>query len=129
VSTEPIEPHEKPRGTRSLWAAVIGTPVLWAAHLTLTYALVPPLCRWKRVWILHVITLTFLALSAAALSVAGREWGRLARRKAAADDVIRTEEIARTQFLAVVGVMTSTFFFIVILATGIPAFVIDPCQE
>ena len=127
VVTNTPEPTESPRGgTRWLWAAVVGTPVLWSIHLVLNYVLVLPLCRSKQMWVMHAITVAFAALAAVAVAVATREWGRLAKRKSSAADA---EELSRAQFLAVLGVMVSTFFFMVILATGIPAIFIDPCAE
>jgi hypothetical protein len=126
VTTEP-KPINRPQGTRFLWAAVLSTPALFATHVTLGYTLLPVLCRWKRVWVFHAITITFLALAAAALGIAAREWDRLAKRKTLPGDDV--DELARAQFLAVAAVMTATLFFSVILAAGIPPFFIDPCQD
>ena len=124
TESRPIRPTT---GKASLWAAVLGTPTLFAVHLMMHYALVPVLCRQQRVWIFHVITAVFLVLAAVALGVAARDWSRLASRKSTpADDV---EALARAQFLAVLGTMTATLFFSVILASGIPPFFVDPCQE
>jgi hypothetical protein len=114
-------------GTWFLWAAVIGTPILWSIHLVLNYALVQRLCLSKRMWVMHVITLAFAGLAGVAMAVSAREWTRTARRKPVGPK--DTEEISRAQFLAVLAVMVSTLFFMVILATGVPAFIIDPCAE
>ena len=114
-------------GKVSLWAALVGTPTLFAIHLTLGYVLVPVLCRHHRVWVFHVITGAFLLLSAAALGLAAREWSRLASRKASPGDDV--EALGQAQFLAVTGTMVATLFFAVILAAGIPPFFVDPCQE
>jgi hypothetical protein len=120
-------PISDPRGKRALWAAVLGTPALFILHLTVTYAVVPVLCYYRKGWVLHVITGVFLVLAAIAVGVAGREWSRLASRKAAPGDDV--DELGRAQFLAVLGTMTATFFFVVILAAGIPPFFIGPCQD
>ena len=116
-----------PEGTWFLWAAVIGTPVLWALHLVLNYALVQRLCLSKRMWVMHVITLAFAALAGMAIGMSAREWTRTAKRKPVGER--ETEEVSRAQFTAVLAVMVSTLFFMVILATGVPAFIIDPCAE
>src|SRR4051794_9418374 len=94
--TTPPKPVRGPDGKRALWAAVLGTPTLFALHLTVTYALVPVLCHYKKVWVLHVITAAFLVLAAVATGVAGREWSRLASRKPEPDD--DPEELGRAQF-------------------------------
>ena len=130
--TPPATPQPRPAdhfapGKASLWAAVLGTPLLFAVHVTLNYALVPVLCRQQRVWVFHVITGVCLVLAAAALGVAARHWSRLASRKPAAGDDVAALE--RAQFLAVLGTITATLFFTVILAAGIPPMILDPCRE
>ena len=96
-------------------------------HLTLYYVLVPVLCRQQRVWVFHVITGVFLLLSAVALGLAARGWSRLASRKPSPGDDV--EALGRAQFLAVLGTIVATLFFSVILASGIPPFFVDPCQD
>ena len=87
----------------------------------------PVLCRQQRVWVFHVITGVFLLLTAVALGLAARDWSRLASRKPSPGDDV--EALGRAQFLAVLGTIVATLFFSVILASGIPPFFVDPCQE
>ena len=123
----PDTPIRDPRGTRALWAAALGTPALFGLHLAVTFGLLPVLCRHGKVWVLHVITGVSLTLCALGIGVAAREWSRLASRKPLpADD---PDELGRAQFLAVLGTITATFFFVVILAAGIPPIIVDPCQD
>jgi hypothetical protein len=123
---EPL-PTPPATGKASLWIAVLGTPALFALHLTLYYVLVPVLCRQQRVWVFHVITGVLLLLTTVALGLAARDWSRLASRKPSPDDDV--EALGRAQFLAVLGTIVATLFFSVILASGIPPFFVDPCQD
>jgi hypothetical protein len=124
MSTMPPNGLPRPRGARSLGAAVLGTPLLWAAHLQLTYALVQPLCRSKKIWLLHVITLAFLALITLGMEVSRREWSATAQ----GPNPDPAGPHSR-RFLAALGLMTGTLFFIVVLATGLAPLFIDPCQD
>src|SRR4051812_39369525 len=108
------------------WIAMIGPPVLWAMQLVLNLTVVPILCRMHKIWLMHAITIVFAALAGIILARAVRKWSGLARRKT---DGVEPETVSQAQFLAVVAVMISTFFFMVILATGVPPIVVSPCSE
>jgi hypothetical protein len=101
--------------------------VLWIAQLVLSSALTPMLCRSRRVWVLHVITASFALIAGTALYFSARAWGRSAKVKPAAPTLESTELVAQSQFLSVVATMTTVFFLMLIIATGIPSFIIDPC--
>src|SRR4051812_6370078 len=111
---------------RTPWIAMIGPPVLWAMQLVLNLTVVPVLCRIHKIWLMHAITILLAALAGGILARAVRTWSGLARRKTAGID---PETVSQTQFLAVVAVMISTFFFMVILATGMPPIIVSPCSE
>ena len=103
------------------------SPVLWVAQLLLTYFLTPALCRSRRTWVLHVITASFALAAGSALYFSARAWGRSAKVKPAAATAESTELVAQSQFLSVVATMTTVFFLMLIIATGIPAILVDPC--
>jgi hypothetical protein len=108
------------------WVAVFGLPVLWVAQLLLSAVLARPLCRAHQKWLLHAIALACAAIAGVVLIFCVRRWDRLARRKSGAAD---GETVSRQQFSAVVGVLAATFFFMLILASGMPAWLVDPCRE
>jgi hypothetical protein len=114
-------PHAS--GTLSIWSSILGAPAIWALHLQINYALVPWACRSKRLWVLHVVTLLCLVLTALGGMPPWRQW-----RKASGKDP-HYELIARDRFLAVLGLMVTSLFFLVILATGIASFIIEPCVD
>src|SRR5215204_1427229 len=117
VQTEPSVPLHIKRASRSLWAAIIGVPLLWALHLQVNYAIVPALCPNRRLWISHLITAVCLVLTLIGFLIAHRQWRELKEG---------TSDLAVEKFLAGLGLMTSTFFFIVIAATGVAAFFFEP---
>ena len=124
-----MQPAKSSPNTGNSWrfrAAVFGTPLLWVLQLVLNQLLTPSLCAAKRIWVLHVITGVFLVLAGMAVAACARDWSRLSKTRSAPADA---EETAQAQYVAVVGVMTSTFFATLILASGIPAILVDPCQD
>jgi hypothetical protein len=103
------------------------SPVLWIAQLVLNAAVTPALCRSRRIWVLHVITASFALVAGSALYFSARAWGRSAKVKPAAATLESTELVAQSQFLSVVATMTTVFFLMLIIATGVPAILLDPC--
>jgi hypothetical protein len=113
-------------GNVSLWAGVIGAPLIWAADLQVRYALVPWACRTGHHGVLHVLSAIFLLAAAVATLLCWREW------RASGADVPASAEggvNARTRFLAAVGLMTGALFSVVIVAEALPNFFIDPCVQ
>jgi hypothetical protein len=103
-------------------------PVLWIAQLLFNYFLTPALCHSRRTWVLHVVTASFALAAGGALYFTARAWGRSAKVRPAAATLESTEAVAQSQFLSVVATMTTMFFLSLIIATGVPAMVIDPCR-
>jgi hypothetical protein len=115
----------EPRGGgASLWAGVIGAPLVWAADLQVRYAIVPWVCRTGHHGALHALSVLFLAMAAAAVFLCWRDWRAAGTVvPAGADDGV----VTRVRFLAALGLLTSTLFFVVIVAEALPNFFIDPC--
>ena len=103
------------------------SPVLWVSQLLLNYFLTPALCRSRRAWVLHLVTAFFALAAGGALYFSARAWGRSAKVKPAAATPELTEVVAQSQFLSVVATMTTVFFLMLIIATGVPAILLDPC--
>ena len=120
-----VHPRSTRRGRASLWTAVLGAPTLWAIHLTLNYFLVQFVCLWQRKWILPGVTLAFLVLTAIGIVVSVREL-RSERNEGGTD---ADDEMSSARFLAGLGLMIATLFFLTIVATGIPTFFFDPCLD
>jgi hypothetical protein len=114
---------ETPRGKLALWTGVLGGAVAWAAQFQFGYALVRFSCT--RGWptgLHHAQTLVFLLGALASMLLALREWNRLRPAQSQEPGVL-----GRSRFLAGLGVITSAFFSLVIVAEWVPMFFLSPC--
>jgi hypothetical protein len=119
-------PAAPPVAPRALWAGVLGSPVLWAIHLQLDYALVPWICgHGGHVIILHLLTVLFVILSAATFVLCWREWRSLGR--STADDAVGAA--GRAVFLSILGMLTAALFTTIIFSQGIASFFLNPCWQ
>jgi hypothetical protein len=106
------------------WAGVLGGPVAWLVQMECNYALVGWACATGHVVVLHLVTLGGLLIAAAGGLTAWREWRRSGTQWPKGAGGPQT----RSRFMAVLGLLTSLLFFFVILAQGIPSFILSPCQ-
>ena len=116
--------EQAPANALALWTGILAGPVAWLLQFQIKYALVPWACASGHVFVLHLVTFGGLAIAAAGGFVAWREWQRSGREwpKTTGGPQMRS------RFMAVLGLLISVLFFIVILAQGIPIFVLNPCQ-
>jgi hypothetical protein len=114
---------ERSRTTLVLWFGVLGPIVIWKARLWAGYALVPYACAWQSTVALNGVTLLALLLVALAGTGAWRSWRRAGRGR----ELERDGTVTRGRFLAVLGMLSSAFFFLVIVAEGVANIIIDPC--
>src|SRR5688572_29373122 len=113
-----LQPEPRGGGV-SLWAGVIGAPLVWAADLQVRYALVPWACRTGHHGVLHALSLLFLAAAGVAVLLCWRDWRASGAVVPASTD---GGLVARTRFLAALGLMTSALFLLVIVAEALPNF-------
>ena len=129
------------RDALGLWAGILTGPILWFTHQQLCFTLVPWACDHGGVFWLHAATLLCLAGTIIVGLAAFNFWRREdapsieTERKA---ESIESEQAAgfhrtagelRVRFMAVLGVFSSLFFALMIIAQGIPNFILDPCQR
>jgi hypothetical protein len=107
-----------PPNTAPLWAGIIGVPAIWVISLQAVYALSPVACAHHRLWILHTLHIAGLILVAIGGLICLRYWKR------DGDD-----QNNRTRFLASWGMLSSSLFFLLILAQTIAGFMLDPCAS
>jgi hypothetical protein len=89
------------------------------------YIIVPWACPVPhRIIYIHLLSLLVLALSVAAGLLSWREWTRAGRLWPSGDD---GSPVMRTRFLAVLGLMSSTMFFLISLGQAIAALMLNPC--
>lgn len=118
--------HDTSGGVRLplLLFAFLGPPVIWSIRFGVSYSLLPWVCATGGVLLLQALTLAALAGTAWAGAVGWRQW-RLAGRSTAAEF---GGADARARFMALVGMLGSALFLVVIIAEALPLFLIDPCQ-
>ncbi len=119
AATDTTTPHAV-----SLWAGILAGPVAWLLQMQTGYALVPWACATGHVFVLHLVTLGGLLIAAAGALIGWREWQRAGREWPKGKGGPQT----RRRFMAVLGLLTSVLFFFVIVAQGIPSFILNPCQ-
>ena len=117
----------KPAGSSiGLWAGMLGAPAAWATQLQVSYAFVPWTCLHGHRWVLHVSTGFFVAISLICGVACFMEWRQVGGGSAEGSAGGPTE---RSRFLAVVGLMVSAMFSLLILAQGTASFFLNPCWE
>jgi hypothetical protein len=111
------------RGRWSLWPGVLLPPLVFLGELSLTYAYVPRACDAQRTSVLHWI----LAVALAIVLVAGvRAWGEYTALGAQLPGDHGTPD-ERARFVALLGVLSSAFFAVGVVAQGIAQWLLSPC--
>lgn len=114
------------RENLQLWIGVLGSAVVWAIQLQTSYAMVPWACSSGHRWMLPAVSVGFLLVAAVPGVIAWSLW-----RKTAGPRRLERESRfeGRRRFMAMLGIMDSAVFFLLILAQGLPVFFIHPCLE
>jgi hypothetical protein len=108
----------------SLWIGLLLAPTAFLINLEVAYALVPAACSSRNQLPVHLVHLTCLLLAVIGLLTAWRSWN-VAGATWPGD---RGEPLARSRFMAGLGLLSSVLFALIIVAQWIPSFVLDPCQ-
>jgi hypothetical protein len=103
----------------SLWSGLLLAPVAWLLQMEISYALVPWSCSHNQRSALYITNLFFLIMSGAAILISWKNWRSIAEDNIAGN---------RARFMAVLGILIACVFSLVIIAQGIPRFIITPCQ-
>jgi len=135
AQTDPLKPPDAPpegdaahfattRGKMALWAGVLGGAVVWSLQMQIGYALsrFSSEHRWLTV-MHHLVSLLAVAGAAWCTWLAWREWQRLGGGEPGGSEPGLT---GRSRFLALLGVITSGLFTVVIIAQWVPVFFISP---
>jgi Ni/Fe-hydrogenase subunit HybB-like protein len=126
IGSESQTEGTSPRENAALWFGVFGSAVVWAIQLQTSYAMVPWACSSGHRWILPLVSLAFLAAAIVPGIVSWKIW----RRTSASRTTERESAGAgRRRFMAMLGMMDSAIFVLLILAQGLPVFFIHPCLE
>lgn len=116
-----MRPEDAPDRLLPLWFGILGPPVFWAMRISASYVMVPFVCEYGGVLVLHGVTVAALAGATAAGLVA---WGTWRGSRSATPRPARGE---RARFMGLIGVLSAGFFFAVIVAESLANFIVDPC--
>jgi hypothetical protein len=107
---------------RVLWFGILGPPLVWIARIVVSYVLVPYACAADSVLALHLVSIVALAAIGTIARIAWRNGGASALR---APDP--RAEPPPPRFLALFGLGSAAFFFLVVAAEGAMNALIHPC--
>jgi hypothetical protein len=107
------------------WAGVLAGPLAWMFQQQISYLLVKFAC--KHGWHLpfHLVSLLALLLIAGGAFVAWRTWQQAGQEWPSGSG----GALSRSRFMAVLGLLLSGLFFLLIVAQSIPSFILGPCQS
>jgi hypothetical protein len=112
------------RNTFALWYAVLGGPAAALTSVSINYAAVSRACVQENVWLLHAFVIACLLISGGALMT-----GIAIRRKLGGGDADDGYGIvARSKFMAVLGILTATVSIFGLVLQWIPVFYLGPCN-
>jgi len=113
----------RPPGISALWAGILAGPIAWALDLTSSYAIVKWTCSSQHTIVLHLITLGSLLLIAAGAAASFTALQRAPEQ--ATDDGSRS--VDRGRFMALLGLLLSAMFALVVIGNAVPRLVLDAC--
>jgi hypothetical protein len=115
---------EQTPGPLALWTAILAGPAIFACDLTVSYALVKPACVAFGRTPLHAISVMSFVLVASGALFAWR------LRQALPANVCTTgsDPERRAHFMATLGLWSSMFFLVIVIALAIPRWVLDGCR-
>jgi small-conductance mechanosensitive channel len=110
-------------GIAALWTGILAGPIAWAIDLTSSYAIVQWTCSSQHTFVLHLVTLAALAITA--IGAAAAFTGLQRAPEEATDDGPRP--IDRGRFMALLGLLISAMFALLVISNDIPRLVLDAC--
>ncbi len=122
--TDPAPEGSSSRRDVALWVGVLAPPLAWLFMLQANYSVVTTNCQIVRPVLLWVLILASLVLLGVGAWAAWRSWRALRGEPAS----LESQGVGRARFMALFGLMESALFALIILATSISTFILDPCD-
>jgi len=117
------EPLSEGRGLLALWGGILIAPAAYFFQLFVAYGMVNWVCRNGYSFLITLVTIIALSLSAFGAYLAWGCWKRVGTEYA--DD--KGDAVNRSRFMAVSGLILSALFFVSILAQEIPNWIVGAC--
>jgi hypothetical protein len=124
VTVDPRTDVPDARHIRALWTGLLLGPVAFLINLEVAYAFVPRACSSGNELPVHLTHFACLLLTLYGLLTAWRSWKTMGGTWPGEQG----DPIARSRFMAGVGLLVSGMFVVVIVAQWIPSLMLDPCQ-
>src|SRR4051812_26930653 len=106
-----------------IWLALIGTPLIALANMSILYALATPACRDQtRAW-LHGVSAVSLLLCLGATAIAWTMW----IQQGGPSGVDKDQAGNTYRFICALSAMTGTLFTIAVLGQWIGIWILSPC--
>jgi hypothetical protein len=107
-----------------LWIGILTAPLAWAGDLLVRYSLVHWSCGTRQTVVLELVSVIALLLVIGGGMVA---W-RALRRTPPGAPANGGRPVDRVRFMAMLGVLTSLLFAVVVVAGAVPQWVLDACD-
>jgi hypothetical protein len=120
---EAIHELREGKGAASLWFAMLAGPVAWMIGLNADYFLVRLACTKSTMIPLHLVTVVTLALAVSGGLVAHRDWKLSGAEWPGEEGGV----LGRSRFMSALGILTASFFALVIVAQWLAKLFISPC--
>jgi hypothetical protein len=98
-------------------------PIVFGVDLLLSYSLVQHSCSTGHHYVLHAISVVCFVV---VLAGGWMSWTQYQAAREANDE--GGSPLDRAHFLGLLGVVTSVFFAVVIIANAVPRFILSPCD-
>jgi len=124
-SEQALSRYDRWTGIIGLAYGFVGAPLAALYMQLVAYNGVQWACGHKNVITIQVVPVIFLLLGVIAVWISWRDWtsvGRVTRAEGATVS-------ERTRFLALSGLILSTFSVMLIIALWMPMIIFDPCQR
>jgi hypothetical protein len=111
--------------TRSIaaeWFGILAGPLAWLLQFIINYALVRRACITHSTMSLHVVSALFLIVAVTAGIASAKKLLHFRADSSSAEAMV-----ARSHFMAIVGVFSSTLYTLAIIMQVIASFIWNPC--
>ncbi len=124
MATTEVKYWKGGRGETLLWFGIAAGPLAWALDLGFSYALAQHACSTGHEYIEHLITALCFLLALVGLWAAYSANRQLPEKASHEGGSVHD----RSRFLAYMGIIYSVGFAVVIIAGGVPRWILPPCM-